>query len=188
MVIPTCVFEYVCVFVRARESACLCACVRVCVEVRMPVCEYICICVYVCSGVWSCVYNVLFWKFACLCAQCYVHTHTQFDHLHNPSILLQFICDLCIVSRWWFTLSVRVGSERRPKHLAVRFVFLSWWFFCIIIVAIYGANLVAFLAVSQRSLPFETLEEMTAQTDYKYGMMGGTVWTDFFKVWTMKHV
>ncbi|KAK2172269.1 hypothetical protein NP493_975g02012 [Ridgeia piscesae] len=83
----------------------------------------------------------------------------------------------------WFSVGalLQQGSERIPKHWAVRFVFLSWWLFCIIIVAIYGANLVAFLAVSQRSLPFETLEEMTAQTDYKYGMMGGTVWTDLFK-------
>ena len=74
------------------------------------------------------------------------------------------------------------GYTKKPTNLAERVVFGSWWLFCIIVVATYGANLVAFLAVTQRTLPFTTLEELSAQSDYKYGFMGGTGWVTLFKV------
>ena len=75
-----------------------------------------------------------------------------------------------------------IGSTYKPKKLAVRIVVGSWWLFCIIIVATYVANLVAFLAVSQLTLPFTTLEELAANTDYKFGTLGGTEWVTIFKV------
>ncbi len=58
----------------------------------------------------------------------------------------------------------------------------SWWLFCIIIVATYVANLVAFLAVTQHTLPFTSLEQLQANTDYKFGTLGGSGWILFFKV------
>ena len=80
------------------------------------------------------------------------------------------------------TSFVSSGCEHRPGSLAVRFVFGGWWLFCIIIVATYGANLVAFLAVTQRTMPFNSLEEMSEQTVYKMGTLGGTAWVAFFEV------
>ena len=76
----------------------------------------------------------------------------------------------------------RSGCEHRPGSLAVRFVFGGWWLFCIIIIATYGANHVAFLAVTQRTLPFNSLEELNEQTEYTMGVLGGTAYVAAFKV------
>ena len=81
-----------------------------------------------------------------------------------------------------FIVHVSSGCEHRPGSLAVRFVFGGWWLFCIIIVATYGANLVAFLAVTQRTLPFNSLKELSEQTEYKMGVQGGTAYVAAFKV------
>ena len=70
----------------------------------------------------------------------------------------------------------------KPNKLAVRIVVSSWWLFCIIIVATYISNLVAFLAVTRHTLPFTSLEELLANTDYKFGIQGGTAHIRMFGV------
>ncbi|KAK2169681.1 hypothetical protein NP493_1182g00009 [Ridgeia piscesae] len=88
-----------------------------------------------------------------------------------------------VIDAQWYAVGaiLQQGCEHRPGSLAVRFVFGGWWLFCIIIVATYGANLVAFLAVTQRTMPFNSLEEMSEQTVYKMGTLGGTAWVAFFE-------
>ena len=50
--------------------------------------------------------------------------------------------------------------------------------------ATYTANLTAFLTVRSQKMPFNTLEEMAAQTKYKYGLMDGTSLQGVFEVLT----
>ena len=50
------------------------------------------------------------------------------------------------------------------------------------VVAVFVANLVAFLAVTETSLPFRTLQEMTSQSEYKYGVEDGIVQMMLFQV------
>ena len=53
---------------------------------------------------------------------------------------------------------------------------------CVILYATYAGNLTAMLSVNQDKLPFNTLEEMVSQTEYKYGVMQDTVSLSIFKV------
>lgn len=59
---------------------------------------------------------------------------------------------------------------------------IFWWFYIIVIVSTYGANLIAFLAVDIRHPPFETLEELADKPMYKLGTLGGTAWVDEMRV------
>ena len=52
------------------------------------------------------------------------------------------------------------------------------WTFTIIICAAYSGKFVALLAVPKSHLPFYTVEEMAAQTQYKYGFLGGAVYVE----------
>ena len=80
------------------------------------------------------------------------------------------------------SVSRLTGCAYKPNRLAVRIVVSSWWLFCIIVVATYVSNLVAFLAVTQHTLPFKSLEELLTSTDYKFGIQGATAYVIMFRV------
>ncbi|XP_041350950.1 glutamate receptor ionotropic, kainate 2-like [Gigantopelta aegis] len=49
----------------------------------------------------------------------------------------------------------------------------SWLFFTIIMAAVYSGNLIAFLTVNKDKIPFKSVEDLVAQTQYKWGVPGG---------------
>ena len=49
-------------------------------------------------------------------------------------------------------------------------------------VILFAGNLIAFLAVTKIPLPFETLAEMTSQSEYKYGVEDGIIQMMLFQV------
>ena len=54
-----------------------------------------------------------------------------------------------------------------------------WWLFCIIVVAIYCGNLIAFLTVTKDKPPFNSLEELIKKKgEFKWGTLAGTLWED----------
>ena len=57
-----------------------------------------------------------------------------------------------------------------------------WMMACIVLSASYTANLVASLSVTKVKMPFDTLEEMAAQSAYKYGFVDGHVGMVLLKV------
>ena len=64
----------------------------------------------------------------------------------------------------------------------VRIVGGIWWFFTLIIISSYTANLAAFLTVERMVAPIESAEDLAKQTDISYGtIMGGSTMT-FFRV------
>lgn len=48
--------------------------------------------------------------------------------------------------------------------------------------AIYCSNMIAFFTVSKQMVPFSTSEEMVQQNTYKWGTLGGSLWSDSFSV------
>ena len=54
--------------------------------------------------------------------------------------------------------------------------------YCIIMMATFTANLIAFLAVDKYKPPFEDLEGLVAQNQYTFGILGGSTWNDLFQV------
>jgi len=56
---------------------------------------------------------------------------------------------------WWST-----GSEMMPKALSTRIVGGIWWFFTLIIISSYTANLAAFLTVERMESPNDSADDL----------------------------
>lgn len=74
------------------------------------------------------------------------------------------------------------GSEVAPKAVSTRIVSGMWWFFTLIIISSYTANLAAFLTVERMTSPIENADDLSKQTQIKYGTIFGGSTMTFFKV------
>jgi len=63
-----------------------------------------------------------------------------------------------------------------------RIVGSVWWFFTLILISSYTANLAAFLTAERMQSPIESAEDLAKQTDIKYGTVDSGSSKDFFKV------
>lgn len=59
-----------------------------------------------------------------------------------------------------------------------------WWFFTLIIISSYTANLAAFLTVERMVSPIEGSEDLAKQTEIAYGTLDGGSTKEFFRVRT----
>ncbi|XP_033760423.1 probable glutamate receptor [Pecten maximus] len=84
------------------------------------------------------------------------------------------------------------GGEHLPRSQTGRILLSSWWLFCIIMMATYSGNLIAFLTVNKDKPPFSTVVDMLQQDNYRWGTVGGSSWItafdetrapDLMKVW-----
>jgi ionotropic kainate glutamate receptor 2 len=57
-----------------------------------------------------------------------------------------------------------------------------WWFFTLIMVSSYTANLAAFLTIETPMTPFKNVWELANQNVIKYGAKGGGSTVNFFRV------
>lgn len=57
-----------------------------------------------------------------------------------------------------------------------------WWFFTLIIISSYTANLAAFLTVERMINPIENAEDLASQTDIAYGTLDSGSTMTFFRV------
>lgn len=57
-----------------------------------------------------------------------------------------------------------------------------WWFFTLIMVSSYTANLAAFLTVETSTTPFKNVWELANQNVIKYGAKKGGSTVNFFRV------
>ncbi|CAG7826150.1 unnamed protein product, partial [Allacma fusca] len=85
-------------------------------------------------------------------------------------------------SVWFITGTfLRQGSGLNPKATSTRLVGGIWWFFTLIIVSSYTANLAAFLTVDRKSTPIESAEDLADQSDIQYGTLEHGSTMDFFR-------
>jgi len=61
------------------------------------------------------------------------------------------------------------GCDLLPKTISTRTVAIMWWFFTLIMMSSYTANLAAFLTASKMSSPVNSAEDLAKQTKIKYG-------------------
>ncbi|XP_064627054.1 glutamate receptor ionotropic, kainate 2-like isoform X3 [Lineus longissimus] len=74
-----------------------------------------------------------------------------------------------------------IGSEVAPRAYSTRICSGIWWFFTLIMISSYTANLAAFLTVERMISPIQSAEDLSKQTDIKYGtIINGSTYT-FFK-------
>ena len=68
------------------------------------------------------------------------------------------------------------------RSVSGRIVGSVWWFFTLIIISSYTANLAAFLTVERMNTPIESAEDLAKQTKIQYGVYEYGTTADFFRV------
>jgi len=58
----------------------------------------------------------------------------------------------------------------------------AWWFFTLIIISTYTANLAAFLTVERMLTPIESADDLAKQTEIQYGTLDSGSTQAFFQV------
>jgi len=71
----------------------------------------------------------------------------------------------------WFGIGSFLGQgcDILPKSISTRTIAVMWWFFTLIMMSSYTANLAAFLTANKMSSPVNGAEDLSKQTKIKYG-------------------
>jgi hypothetical protein len=92
--------------------------------------------------------------------------------------------DFTILNTLWFNLAavMQQGVDIAPRSVSGRLVASAWWFFTLILISSYTANLAAFLTVERMVSPIESAEQLSRQTEIQYGALEGGATREFFRV------
>ncbi|KAL1492274.1 hypothetical protein ABEB36_012749 [Hypothenemus hampei] len=107
--------------------------------------------------------------------------NNPFPCLEDPDY---FVNQFTIKNSLWFTIGglLQQGSELAPISISTRTASGFWWFFVLIIVSSYTANLAAFLTVETLVTPFKNIDELATQSEIKYGAKIQGATESFFRV------
>ena len=118
--------------------------------------------------------------------------------------------DFTIFNTFWFCLAafMQQGIDIAPKFylsffvLTLRFYILTlfkyrsisgrlvtsaWWFFTLILISSYTANLAAFLTVDRMVSPIESAEDLAKQSSIQYGTVESGTTKEFFRVYSFNY-
>ncbi|XP_037043817.1 glutamate receptor ionotropic, kainate 2 isoform X2 [Bradysia coprophila] len=101
--------------------------------------------------------------------------------MHPDSDILEN--QFSVSNSFWFITGtfLRQGSGLNPKATSTRIVGGIWWFFTLIIISSYTANLAAFLTVERMITPIENAADLADQTEITYGTLEGGSTMTFFR-------
>ncbi|XP_060086379.1 glutamate receptor ionotropic, kainate 2-like [Ylistrum balloti] len=87
-----------------------------------------------------------------------------------------------ILNSLWFTIGalMQQGCEIAPCAVSTRLVAGIWWFFTLIMVSSYTANLAAFLTNERMVSDITNVEDLAKQTKIKYGTLNEGSTKNFF--------
>lgn len=124
----------------------------------------------------------------CVCAKCTwgrqdsnIHTMTPED-LHMvgnlESCLVEEAAEECgenkttVLNALWVVGGSLVGQggEPLPRSPSGRVILLTWWFFVMLIVNMYAANLTAFMTLDKVGIPIKTPTDLLGQSEYGWGI------------------
>ena len=77
---------------------------------------------------------------------------------------------------------LRSHSNYVCRSMSGRIVGSVWWFFTLIIISSYTANLAAFLTVERMQSPIESADDLAKQTEIQYGTIASGSTREFFRV------
>lgn len=99
----------------------------------------------------------------------------EYDEVEN-----QFSFFNCL----WFSFGglMQQGSEINPRSFSTRVLSGFWWFFSLILISSYTANLAAFLTVERMVSPIQSADDLAKQTTIEYGTLAGGSSETFFRV------
>ncbi|KAK3586165.1 hypothetical protein CHS0354_029357 [Potamilus streckersoni] len=84
----------------------------------------------------------------------------------------------------WFSLGalMQQGPDMFPRSLSGRVLGSVWWFFTLIIISSYTANLAAFLTFEKLTIPVNSVDDLVDNNhDIKYGIQTGGTTETFFR-------
>lgn len=76
-----------------------------------------------------------------------------------------------LLNSFWFTIGslMQQGSDLTPRSMSTRTIAGIWYFFTLIMISSYTANLAAFLTVEKVVYPIENVRDLSNQQEIKYG-------------------
>ena len=88
-----------------------------------------------------------------------------------------------MANSFWFTIVTLMhqGCDLNPKATSTRIIGAIWWFFTLILISSYTANLAAFLTVERMITPIENVEDLAAQNKISYGTLESGSTMTFFR-------
>ena len=86
----------------------------------------------------------------------------------------------------WGTL-LRADLKGSPVATSGRILSATWWFFSLIIISIYTANLAAFLTITNAHIPISSAADLADQNEYDYGTVDGQQIQSFFEHTNIPH-
>lgn len=91
--------------------------------------------------------------------------------------------DFSLLNSFWFTTGslMQQGSDLQPKSMSTRTIAGIWYFFTLITISSYTANLAAFLTVEKTVFPIESAEDLSMQSEIKYGCVEKGSTRSFFE-------
>ncbi|CAG2195718.1 GRID1 [Mytilus edulis] len=143
-----------------------------------PLSEYVILCIFIFLPVIS-----LFLFFFEKCTPYYrrIENRDKVRGLHHFSDSLWYVYG-ALLTQGNYTFNE--GGEHMAGSSSGRTLLSCWWIFCIIMMATYSGNLVAFLTVTKEKLPFSNIAGLVEQSSYKWGTHEGTVFETIFKTST----
>ncbi|XP_055903176.1 glutamate receptor ionotropic, kainate 2 [Eupeodes corollae] len=88
-----------------------------------------------------------------------------------------------IMNTTWLTMGSIMGQgcDILPKSASARLATGMWWFFALMMLNSYTANLAAFLTMSRMDSSIESAEDLASQSKIKYGAVTGGSTMAFFR-------
>ena len=111
----------------------------------------------------------------------YVHKHVpknsqeteNLARIHECNFKLEILSTFCVNHHFQFSFSRAISS---------RTVASFWWFFTLIMISSYTANLAAFLTIERMEAPINSVEDLAKQSKIKYGCLQSGSTNAFFRV------
>ncbi|XP_046553421.1 glutamate receptor ionotropic, kainate 2-like [Haliotis rubra] len=89
---------------------------------------------------------------------------------------------------WYIFGSLLQGNtDACPITIPGRILVSTWWFFAMILLSFYAANLTAFLTVKKINTPIKSVVDLAQQTKIKYGTVKNSGVTSFFANTNIDH-
>lgn len=91
--------------------------------------------------------------------------------------------DFTMKNTLWFTIGclMQQGCDIMPGALSTRVMAAAWWFFILILVSSYTANLAAFLTVERMDNPIQSADDLAKQNKILYGCLKSGSTRAFFQ-------
>ncbi|PVD34216.1 hypothetical protein C0Q70_05482, partial [Pomacea canaliculata] len=91
--------------------------------------------------------------------------------------------DFSLLNSFWFSMGALMfqGSDSCPRSVSGRIIGGAWWFFVLIIISSYTANLAAFLTMKRMVKPIESVDDLVNHPTIKYGAPSSGTTLQFFK-------